>query len=332
MNVFVTGANGFLGRRVVRAAVLAGHEVTALVRPGSAPAAELVDTGHVEIVRGDLRSAGPWCEPASSADAVAHLASATSGDLAAHVASTVRGTEQLLAAIDPLRLDRFVQISSFAVYDLDALDVGSTIDERTPLETDPRSRDAYTATKLFQEQLVREAFGARPEGLVVLRPGIIYGPGHDWAWGTALRVAAQLAIVIAPHATMRLTFVDNCADAVVAALDAPRAGGRTIDVVDDDLPTHVEFLRHGRRAGATVGWGLPVPWRVAAAVGRLVGTIDRRWFDGRARLPELLASARLAARWQPLQYDNRLAHDLLGWTPRVGLAEGVRLTVAGAPR
>jgi nucleoside-diphosphate-sugar epimerase len=332
MTVLVTGANGFLGRRVVRAAALAGHDVRALVRPGTEPAAELVETPGTEIVRGDLRAAGPWCEVAAQADAVVHLASATSGDLAAQVAGSVRATEQLLAALDPAVVRRFVHISSFSVYDLGALTAGSVVDESTALEADPIDRDAYTATKLFQEGLVRDAFASHPERLVVLRPGMVYGPGHDWGWGTALTLGTRLGVVVAPRATMRLVYVDNCADAAVAALGAPDAGGATIDIVDDDLPTHAQFLRLGRRAGGTDRIGLRVPWPAAAGLGRLAATVDRHWFAGRARLPELLASARLAARWRPLRYDNSRAHEVLGWEPRVDLAEGVRRTVAEAPR
>ena len=332
MTVLVTGANGFLGRRVVRAAARAGHDVLALVRPGAAPAAELVDDDRVEVVRGDLRADGPWRRAAAAADAVVHLAAATSGDLATQVAGTVRATEQLLVAIDSSALDRFVHVSSFSVYDADALATGDVLDERSPLEADPSRRDAYTATKLFQERLVREAFAAHPERLVVLRPGMIFGPGHDWAWGAALTLGTRAAVLIAPHAPMPVVYVDDCADAVVAALGSSAAGGRTIDLVDDDLPTHAGLARLGRRLGRAPAIALPVPWTVAAGLGRLVATIDRRWFAGRARLPEVLASARLAARWKPRRYDNALAHELLDWSPSVGIHEGARRTASGAAR
>lgn len=332
MTLLVTGANGFLGRRVVRAAARAGHEVLALVRPGATPAAELVGSGRVEVVRGDLRADGPWRGAAAAADAVVHLAAATAGDLATQVAGTVRATEQLLAVIDPSTLDRFVHISSFSVYDTDALATRDVLDEHSPLEADPCRRDAYTATKLFQERLVREAFDADPERLVVLRPGMIFGPGHDWAWGAALTLGTRAALLIAPHAVMPLVYVDDCADAVVAALGSSAARGRTIDLVDDDLPTHAELARLGRRLGGAPGIAVPVPWTIAAGLGRLVGVIDRRWFAGRARLPEMLASARLAARWKPLRYDSTLAHELLDWSPSVGIHEGARRTASGAAR
>lgn len=332
MKVLVTGANGFLGRRVVRAATFAGHDVQALLRPGALPATELVDDERVGIVRGDLRAIGPWVEVAAQADAVVHLASATSGDLATQVAGSIRATELILGAVATDRLDRFVHVSSFSVYDLGALAPGSVVDEQTALEADPERRDPYTATKLFQELLVREAFLEHPERLVVLRPGMIYGPGHDWAWGVALPVGRRLGLVVAPRATMRLVHVDNCADAVVAALTAPRAGGATVDVVDDELPTHAGFLRLGRRVAGTTRLGLPVPWPVAVGIAHLAGVVDRRWFGARARMPELLASARLAARWTPLRYDNSRAHELLEWSPAVGLDEGARHTAGEVTR
>lgn len=328
MDVVVTGANGALGRRVVRAAALAGHRVAAVVRPTSDPAPELLESPGIDVVRGDLRRPVGWTAAVGRADAVVHLAAATSGDLAAHVADTVLATEQLLAAIDLSRLARFVHVSSFSVYDIDALPVGADLDESAPLEAEPRRRDPYTSAKLFQERLVREAFAERPDALVVLRPGAIYGPGLEWGYGMAATLGHRLGVVVAPRSRMRLTFVDNCADAVVAALERAEAGGSTVNIVDDELPTHADYHRRCRHAGAEVPHALPVPWRLLAAAGVAARIADRVLFAGRARLPELLAPERQAARWQPLGYPNERAHDVLGWAPRVGLDDGVRRIIA----
>lgn len=329
--LMVTGANGALGRRVARAAALAGHRVSAVIRPWSDPAPELLRTPGIEIVRGDLRRPGPWTGAAQRCTAVAHLAAATSGDLASQVSDSVLATERLLAALDTGRLERFVHVSSFSVYDIDALPVGAVLDETAALEGDPQRRDAYTSTKLFQERLVRDAFTSRPESLVVLRPGAIYGPGQDWAHGIAAGLGRRFGLVIAPRSTMRLTYVDNCADAVVAALDRPGAGGHTVNIVDDELPTYAEFHRRCRQAGADTPAAIPVPWSFAAATGRLARFIDRVAFDGAARLPELLAPERQAARWQPLHYPNAEAHCVLGWTPGVGLDESIHRMLHGHP-
>lgn len=328
MKVLVTGAAGFVGRAVVSAVGAAGHDVVALVRPATAEA--VPDGPNVRVVRGDLRQTGAWTEDVRDVDAVVHLAAAASGDFTEQFAGTVVATENLLAALDLDRVRRVVHISSFSVYDMASLPAGGVLDESCPLENRPERRDAYTATKLIQEQMVREACADRTE-LVVLRPGAVYGPGKEWGHGAAMQVG-PLAIVLGAGSLMRLVHVDNCADAVVAALASPDAPGATVNLVDDDLPTHLEYFRLCRAAGATTARPVPVPWLVVDVVGRVVDAIDRILLGGRAKLPELLAHRRQQARWAPLRYTNSHARAVLHWSPAVPIQEGVEQMVRRRPR
>ena len=259
-------------------------------------------------------------------DAVVHLAAAPSGSLSEQFAGTVLATERLLGALDLDALTRFVHVSSLSVYDFTAPATGGALDESTPLEPRPAARDAYTITKLEQERLVRET--VKPDQLVVVRPGAVYGPGKEWDHGAALRVG-RFALVAAAGARMRLTYVTNCADALVAALVAPGAAGRTFNVVDDDPPTHIEFFRACRRAGATHARGIAVPWWAFRAVGRAIHVVNRLLFGGRARLPEIVDLRRQTARWRPLTYPNAAAREGLEWKPCVGLDDGVAAMIAG---
>ncbi|MBK5332135.1 MAG: NAD-dependent epimerase/dehydratase family protein [Ilumatobacteraceae bacterium] len=328
MRVVVTGANGFLGTAVVRRALAVGHDVVGLVRPMTTLTGPLWDDPRVTVVRGDLRERGGWRDGLAGADAVIHLAAAPSGDLGTQFQGTVVATENLLDAIDLSMLRRFVHVSSFSVYDFDAPAVRGVIDETSALEPDPRRRDAYTTTKLIQEQLVRDHLAATGVELVVVRPGAVFGPGKNWAYGAAMSVGSKAVLVFAPRATFRVTYVHNCADAIVAAVDAPRAAGATVNLVDDNLPTHAEFMRLCRIAGANVPAALPVPWLLLSAVGRLAAMVDRRFLDCRAKLPETLAIVRQRARWKPLHYPNAAAKSLLGWSPAVTIADAVRETIS----
>lgn len=324
MKVLVTGATGFLGRAVVDAALDAGHDVVALVRPASD---NLV--GHpwsaerLRVVRGDLRQRGPWCDDVQDVDAVIHVAAATSGPLAAQFAGTVTATENLLGALVGSTLQRFVHVSSFSVYEYSSVALGSAIDERTHLETRPDLRDAYTTTKLLQETIVREACEQAGHDLVVARPGVIYGPGSDWDHGAAMSIG-PLAVVFSPGATFRLVHVDNCAEALVRALSADAVSGRTVNLVDDDLPTHLDYFNRCRSAGLTRAYPVPVPWRLVELVGRAFDVIDRLVPGRRLKLPELVELRRQRARWKPFTYPNDEAKRLLGWTPRVSLADALR--------
>jgi 2-alkyl-3-oxoalkanoate reductase len=328
VKLLVTGANGFLGTAVVRRAVDAGHDTVALIRPAAELGDPIWDHASVRVVRGDLRQRGEWVEQLGDVDAVVHLAAAASGDLATQFHGTVIATENLLAWLDLTRVARFVHISSFSVYGYAALRQNETLDESCPLETAPQTRDAYTATKLLQEQLVREATAAAGTELVVLRPGAIYGPGKDWNFGAAMSLGSRAALVFAPRATFRLTYVDNCADAIVAACTAPNAAGETLNIVDDNLPSHLQYFKQCQSAGAEVPMAIPVPWALVSVIGRAVALVDTRLLAGRAKLPEFLAHVRQQARWRPLNYSNARAKQVLGWSPRVTLSEAVRHTVA----
>ena len=319
----MTGAGGFVGRAVVARCAEAGHDVVAMIRPATAGSVDGWPSGTT-LLRADLRQPGAWQHQLDGVDAVIHLAASTSGDLAEQFSGTVVATENLLAGL-PSSIRRFVHISSFSVYDYSAIPLHSQLDELSMIESRPVRRDAYTWTKLIQEKMVVDHC-ARIDAisLIVVRPGAIFGPGQDWDFGSAFRLG-KFDLIFAPFSRMKLTFVDNCADAIVGALERPTAGG-IVNIVDCDLPTHARFHRMCRRAGAPVGHAIFIPWVLVAAVGLTIRAVNGWFFNGRAKLPELLDFPRQQARWKPLRYSQSCAATALGWIPGITLAEGITRT------
>jgi len=146
MKALVTGANGFLGQRVVAALIEQGHSVRALVRPAAAVEA-IGWPASVEIVRGDLRSARELKPAFDGIDVLVHLAAAVTGGEDAMFASTVSGTERLLTAMVGTGCRRIVLASSFSVYDWS--EIHGTLDENSPIETGAAlyQRDGYSIAK-----------------------------------------------------------------------------------------------------------------------------------------------------------------------------------------
>lgn len=319
MKLFITGAGGFLGSAVRDCAVARGHEVSALVRKPTAS-----DHPNLTYVDGDLRAPGAWTEALAGHDAVIHLAAAKSGDLATQFAGSVLSTEVLLTAMAAAQTLRLVHVSSFVVYDFDAVPSGATIDESTPLEDNPRSRDEYTQAKLLQERIVREWAATEHAPLTVLRPGAVWATDEHWDGGQAMSFG-RLGLAVAPHAALKLTHVENCAEAIVLAAERPESIGTTLNIVDDNPPTAVEFSRALAAAGIEVPLPLPVPFVAFRALGSAIQYVNTRRFGGTAKVPGLFVPSKLDPRFKPFKYPNSRAREVLHWNPRslsTLLAEG----------
>lgn len=321
MRVLITGSTGFVGSYAVAEALHAGHDVTALVRPASSsPFAAFADHPRLSIARADLRDARSLAGLFDEIDVVIHLAAAKAGDFATQFAGTVLSTENLIGALQGSAVTRLVAVSTFSVYDYGALKAGSVIDESSPIDLDPRRRDEYAQTKLIQEELYRAEMVNRE--VVILRPGMIYG--RDELWHPLLGAElGPLFLRIGSRATLPMTYVENCVEAMVLAVDAPGVAGATINIVDDALPTQASYV--GALAAQTdIPSSVPVPWPVMKLVASTVSAANERFLGGRAKFPGVVVPEKLDGRFKPFRYTNHRARTMLGWTPRYGLDEAFR--------
>lgn len=305
MLILVTGAAGLLGRRVVAELAVQGHAVRAGVRK-PAPAAERAAWGWPDSVVQqpcDLADSAQLAFACAGVDAVIHLAFDMRAPAATQSETALAGTSRLVAAMAPGT--RLLLASSFSVYDWDR--VGAELDEGSPLLDDDtaRAHDSYAGAKLRQEALARTLCAARGIGLTVLRPALIWSrrAEHLSAVGQA---AGPLVLVVAPRRRLRLTHVDNCAAAFVAALD-PRALGQTFNI-DDGYPLSAwEHAGHGHRVRVAL------PYRAVAVLAGAAALVLKPLLG--ARLPGLLVPQRLRARFHPAVAGHAKLTATLGWRP-----------------
>ena len=326
MKVLVTGGRGFIGRHVVAEARKRGHDVRVLARPdgGESPTKDVAPG----IVRHDLREREGLTDAVSGVDAVVHCAASMGGDEDEQESVTVDGTTNLLSAMSEAGVRHIVVLSTFAIYDYDAIPRGSLLDEESPLEEDFDSRSPYVWTKRKQEDLVRTVAGASGWRWTVLRPGVVYGPGRTWFYHLGTQPSANRWISYGGAALFPVTFVENLAEAVVLALESEAADGATLNLVDDGLPTrrmYLEVLARLTKRRPTV---LDVPWDMLEPAARSATWVHRRVLLGRVPLPDLLRHRRLQARCKPLAYSNERAKNTLGWQPRYSFEEGMRRSFA----
>ena len=319
--VFITGAAGFVGQYVVAAVLRAGHEVLANVR-AKTDVERISWHAHpgVTIVRQDLRQRRGLVDAIAPADAVIHLAAVKSGDFYDQFAGTVIATENLLWAMESAGVRQLVAISTFSVYDFFGMKPGQMLDENALIESAPQNRDEYAQTKLIQEKLYR-AFGESFGAVTILRPGMIYGRNNLWHALIGAEVGGDRLLKIGGRATLPMAYVENCAEAIALALNAPEATGQTINLVDDNLPTQKTYLQQLLTYTAEPPKLIPVSWFAMSAIANLAWWYNQTFLGGKAKLPGILVPAKLQGRFKPFKYNNHRAKALLDWKPQYGLEE-----------
>lgn len=263
MRVFVAGATGVIGRRLLPALTAAGHQPIAMTRSPE-KAAALTAQGIEAVVCDAYDAAGLMRAVADARpDQIVHALTDLPEEINMRrferdVQSTGRlrreGTRNLLAAARTAGVRRIVAESIAFIY---APEGDRVKDEDAPLATATLPSAAEPIADLEHQVL--------QDGGIVLRYGQLYGPGtgfaKDGSWAASLR-KRRLPIVGAGSGMFSFLHVDDAASATVAALE--HSGPATYNVVDDNpAPVHEWVPVYARAVGA------PAPWRAPAWVGRL---------------------------------------------------------------
>jgi nucleoside-diphosphate-sugar epimerase len=309
MRVLVTGASGMLGRATATALVERGDEVTVLQRrPAGLPGREVL---------GDVADPAVVARAVDGQDAVLHLAAKVdvTGRWAEYVRANIEGTRTVVDACRRAGVGRLVHVSSPSVAHGGAALVGVGAGPADP----ERARGHYARSKAVAERAALAADSAALAVLVV-RPHLVWGPGDTQLVERIVERAraGRLPVIGSGAALIDTTYVDNAADALVAAVDAP-VHGEALVVSNGEPRPVAEVIARLCRAAGVPGPRRHVPFPLAWAAGAAVEGV---WTATQRRdtppLTRFLAEQLATAHW----FDQRRTREALGWAPRVSLAEG----------
>jgi farnesol dehydrogenase len=267
MNVLVTGGTGYLGSAIVRALERAGHEPIAFSRHASRAGLP------GRAIDGDIRDTRAVTAAAAGVDAICHAAALVAlwrRDPSEFDAVNVGGLQSVLSATREHRLSRLVYTSSFLAL--------PPADSPHPL-----TANHYQRTKVAARDVARRAT-SDGSPVVTLYPGVIYGPGPATEGdlvGRLMRdhLAGRLPAVIGAERLWSYSFVDDVADAHVAALTRPDpAREYVVGGVNAPQQAIYDFLRDER--------GRPLPRRLpyAAATAAALAAEAYAGITGKAPL------------------------------------------------
>jgi nucleoside-diphosphate-sugar epimerase len=153
----------------------------------------------------------------------------------------------------------------------------------------------------------------------MLRPGTVFGPGNRGISGRVGIDTFGFFLHLGGSNQLPLTYVDNCADAIVLAGLAEGVDGEVFNVVDDELLTSREFLRAYRRKRGHF-FSLSIPYFLTK---RFCALWENYSVKSKGQLPPAFNRRRCSADWKGNRYTNKKLREKLGWTPRVPMKEAL---------
>ena len=309
----MTGGTGYLGRSIVDALARAGHEPIVFAR--RAAAARLPGVA----VDGDIRDRDAVSRAVSAADAVCHTAALVSlwrpraqdfDDVNVH------GLEYVLEACARRGVSRILYTSSFLALPPAGSDVAV-------------AHNDYQRTKVAALDVARRAArGGAP--LVILAPGVIYGPGVETEGNLLGRLvrdhlARRLPGLVGASRIWPYAYVDDVAQAHVRALEAPDLeDGIEMPLGGEDAPQMRAFEIVRELTGRPLPRRIPYPAALAAACYEEA----RAAVTGR---PPRVTRGAVAIFRHDWPLESAAARARLGYTPRP-LREGIASMLADAGR
>jgi predicted dehydrogenase/nucleoside-diphosphate-sugar epimerase len=326
--VLIVGGTGFIGRRLVRLLVERGYGVRVLTRNARAAALEFEGLA-VDLFTGSHGNPDDARRALHGIKTVYHLAKCEGKRWQDYLDGDIAPTRVLAQAALAAGVDRFIYTGTIASYASDNPD--NLIDNRTPVDPAIAGRNYYARSKAQCEALLQTM--QREDGLplVIVRPGIVIGPGSPPAHLGVARFVSETRVDYWGDGTnpLPLVTVDDVADALARALDALGIEGQTLLLTSPPLMSARDYVDalavfmaariDARPRSAWRNWAADMLKELAK---NAIRHPNRRW-------PSMHDWRCLSQR---ARYDARMSEQALGWKPisdremlvERGIADAVR--------
>ncbi len=306
-NVLVTGAGGFIGSHLAEALADAGANVTAMIKYGSAsqwgnleyasPSAK----EKLKVVAGNVEDSDFVMNVVAGQDVVFHLAALIAIPYSyiaprSYVRTNVEGTLNVVEAARRLGTSRVVHTSTSEVY---GTALREPIDEEHPLQ----GQSPYSASKIGADKIAESYYRSFSTPVVTLRPFNTFGPRQSARAFIPTIISQALTrdvIELGALDPMRdMTFVGDTVSGFMAAGAAKGIEGQTINLGTGHTATIGDFAN---RILALMNCSKPIVQ------------------DSKRIRPAGSEVFKLVS-------DNRRANELMGWTPRTSVDDGLKQTI-----
>jgi nucleoside-diphosphate-sugar epimerase len=303
--VFLTGATGFIGRRVLKGLSESNCDITCAAR-------QKANFGEaVNPVIGRMDAITDWSSYMDEGQILIHLAARAhimrdeeADPLAAYRKVNVEGTLNLARHAAEAGIKRFVFISSVKVNGEQ-----TAPGESFTAKDSPAPKDPYGISKLEAEQGLQQIALETGMEVVIIRPPLVYGPGVKGNFASMIKLVEKgLPLPFGAIDNRRsLVGLDNLVDLIITCIDHPNAANQVFLVSDgEDLSTSGLLRRVAKAMG-----------RPSRLISVPVGLLQL----GATVLGKKAVGQRLLG---SLQVDISSTRERLDWTPPVSVDEGLR--------
>jgi nucleoside-diphosphate-sugar epimerase len=327
--ILITGANGFIGSRVVKTLQEYGFDnLRCLVRSTTKLSfnrdlTTMAGRPVINIIEGNLLSRED-CRKATENVAIIYHLAAGRGEKSypdAILNSVVTTRNLLESTLKNNKLKRFLNVSSFSVYSNELIKSGGLLDENCKMEKEPGLRgEAYCYAKVKQDELVIEYSNNHGIPVVIVRPGVVYGPGNKGITGRVGIDTFGIFMHLGGSNIIPLTYVDNCADAIVRAGLRKGIDGQIFNIIDDELPISKELLKLYKKEVASFK-SIYIPKRISYFLCYLWEKYSE-WSEN--QVPDLFNRKKWASYWKGNRYSNEKIKKALGWKQRIPFEEALK--------